>query len=185
MERAKAGFDDAFRLLVERYERGVYNLLARMLRDPALAEDLAQETFLRAFGHLSQFDPQYKFSSWLLRIAHNLAIDALRRRGPETVSLDADQDGGPALSASIAAPAAEDGPRRLERQDLAAVLAVAIGRLRLEYRQLVVLRYQEELSYEEIAEVTGLPIGTVKSLLHRARAEMAKTLGGMGWGPEG
>lgn len=182
VDRARAGFEDAFRLLVDRHERAVYNLLARMLRDPALAEDLAQETFLRAFTHLSSFDPRYKFSNWVLRIAHNLAIDALRRRrGPEVVSLDSTEGERPPLVDSIPDARTEDGPARLERGDLAEALARAMDRLRPEYRQLVVLRYQEELSYEEIVEVTGLPLGTVKSFLHRARKEMAQALEAGGW----
>lgn len=182
VDRARAGFEDAFRLLVDRHGRAVYNLLARMLRDPALAEDLAQETFLRAFTHLSSFDPRYKFSNWVLRIAHNLAIDALRRRrGSEVVSLDSTEGERPPLVDSIPDARAEDGPARLERGDLAEALARAMDRLRPEYRQLVVLRYQEELSYEEIVEVTGLPLGTVKSFLHRARKEMAQALEAGGW----
>ncbi len=182
MERARAGLEDAFRLLVDRHERAVYNLLVRMLHDPALAEDLAQEAFLRAFTHLASFDARYKFSNWLLRIAHNLAIDAMRRRGPEVLSLDQSVDDRQPLADSIPAPAEEDGPRSLERRDLGAALGAAMDRLRPEYRQLVVLRYQEELSYEEIVAITGLPLGTVKSFLHRARLEMAAILEAAGWG---
>lgn len=88
------------------------------------------------------------------------------------------------LVESIPAPPAEDGPARLEQSDLAAALSRAMDALRPEYRQLVVLRYQEELSYEEIVEVTGLPLGTVKSFLHRARAEMAAALRTAGWGQD-
>jgi RNA polymerase sigma-70 factor (ECF subfamily) len=88
VERAIAGLEDAFRTLVARHQRGVFNLLVRMLRNPSLAEELAQETFLKAFTHLRSFDPRYKFSNWILRIAHNAAIDAIRRRGPQELSLD-------------------------------------------------------------------------------------------------
>jgi RNA polymerase sigma-70 factor (ECF subfamily) len=176
------GDADACRLLVTRHQRSVHNLLARLLRDPAEAEDLAQETFVRAFRHLATFDPRYKFSSWLLRIARNAGIDALRRRAPIALPLDG-EEGRPGPAASIPAPAGEDGLKRLERQDLSRALEEALGRLRPEYRELVVLRYHEDLGYDEIAEITGLPLGTIKSWLHRARAEMAEILADRGWRP--
>jgi RNA polymerase sigma-70 factor (ECF subfamily) len=153
-----------------------------MLRDPALAEDLSQETFVRAFRHLPSFDPHYKFSNWILRIAHNAGIDALRRRGPDLVPLESDEERRGAAEA-VTAPVGEDGLRRLERRDLGAALETAMSGLREEYRRLIVLRYQEELSYDEIARMTGLPLGTVKSHLHRARAEMASFLSAGGWAP--
>jgi RNA polymerase sigma-70 factor, ECF subfamily len=153
-----------------------------MLRDPALAEDLAQETFLKAFKHLRTFDRRFKFSNWLLRIAHNTAIDAIRRRGPQEVSIeDAADREQPMLDRALVDPASNAAPRNVERADLARALDAAMGRLRPEYRQAVVLRYQEELGYEEIAEITGLPLGTVKSNLHRARSEMAQFLARSGW----
>jgi RNA polymerase sigma-70 factor (ECF subfamily) len=177
VERALAGSEDGFRTLVSRHQRSVYNLLARMLRNPALAEDLAQETFLKAFQHLRTFDPSYKFSNWILRIAHNAAIDALRRRGPQEVSIDEPPTSeSRGLDERLVDPASDEAVRRIERQDLSRMLDAALVRLRPDYRHAVVLRYQEGLSYEEIAGITGLPIGTVKSNLHRARAEMAAFL---------
>jgi RNA polymerase sigma-70 factor, ECF subfamily len=177
VERTLAGFEDGFRTLVDRYQRSVYNLLVRMLRNPALADDLAQETFLKAFSHLRSFDPRFKFSNWVLRIAHNTAIDAMRRRDPHEVSID-----GPTapelgrIDERLVDPGSDDAVRRIEQQDLARALDAALARLRAEYRQAVVLRYQEGLSYEEIADITGVPVGTVKSNLHRARSEMAAFL---------
>ncbi len=170
-------------MLVSRHQRAVYNLLARVLRDPGLAEDLAQETFVRAFRHLAQFDARFKFSNWILRIAHNAAIDVLRRREPALVPLDGDEEHRGAAEL-VAAPGGDDGLRRLERRDLTRILESALARLRPEYRQLVILRYHEELSYDEIVEITGMPLGTVKSCLHRARAEMAATLTAGGWRPQ-
>jgi RNA polymerase sigma-70 factor, ECF subfamily len=177
VERAIAGREDDFRELVARHQRSVFNLLARMLRNPSLAEDLAQETFLKAFKHLRSFDPRFKFSNWILRIAHNTAIDTMRRRGPQEVSLDEpDEQDGTRLADAVADPHDGGALRELERHDLSRALDAALRQLRPEYRQMVVLRYQEELSYEEIAEITGLPLGTVKSHLHRARSEMAAFL---------
>jgi RNA polymerase sigma-70 factor, ECF subfamily len=182
VERALAGLEDGFRTLVGRHQRPVYNLLARMLRDPALAEDLTQETFLKAYRHLRSFDPRFKFSNWILRIAHNTGIDAIRRRGPQEVSLDEPiSDDGGRLDATLVDPRNPTASDIANRQDAARALERAMARLRPEYRQLVVLRYQEELSYEDIVEITGLPLGTVKSHLHRARGEMAEFLAKAGW----
>lgn len=176
-----AGSEKASRDLVCRYERPVYNLIVRMVGNPALAEDLAQETFLRMFRGLKSYDPGQKFSNWLFRIAHNLTIDHLRIRRLDTVPLDEDPSGRPADERVVSGP--EDDPvRALERADLASAIERALAGLRPEYRQLVVLRYMEDLSYEDIVDVTGLPLGTVKSFLHRARAAMAATLGAEGWG---
>jgi RNA polymerase sigma-70 factor, ECF subfamily len=184
VERTLAGFEDGFRALVSRHQRGVYNLLARMLRNPSLAEELTQEAFLKAFKSLASFDPRFKFSNWILRIAHNAAIDVLRRRGPQEVSLDepAGPENATPLVDRLIDPRPDDGERRMERRELGAALDAALDGLRPEYRRLVVLRYQEELSYEEIAEIADLPLGTVKSHLHRARAEMAQALRRRGLG---
>lgn len=182
VEKALEGDQEAFRTLVTRYQRPVYNLLARMLRDPALAEDLTQESFVRAFTHLAQFDARYKFANWILRIAQNAGIDAIRRRRPDVVPFDSDAEGKD-RAAAIPAPRGEDGLGRLERSDLRHALDAAMARLRPEYRQLLVLRYHEDLGYEDIVAITGLPLGTVKSLLHRARSEMAALMSASGWAP--
>lgn len=177
VERTLAGFEDGFRTLVARHQSSVYNLLVRMLRNPALAEDLAQDTFLKVFSHLRSFDPRFKFSNWILRIAHNAAIDTIRRRGPQESSIDEPKPGEQRrIDEALVDPRSDDASKRVEQRDLARVLDAALEPLRPEYRQAVVLRYQEDLSYEEIAEITGVPLGTVKSNLHRARAEMAEFL---------
>jgi RNA polymerase sigma-70 factor, ECF subfamily len=174
VERTLAGSEDAFAALVGRHQRSVYNLLARMLRNPALAEELAQETFLKAYTHLRSFKPEFKFANWVLRIAHNCAIDLLRQRGPQVVSTDEVESGGQRpIEDTIVDPGSDEAERRLERRDLSQVLGAALDNLRPEYRRVVVLRYQQDLGYEEIAAITGEPVGTVKSHLHRARAEMA------------
>jgi RNA polymerase sigma-70 factor, ECF subfamily len=183
VERTLAGYEDAFRVLVARHQRSVYNLLVRMLRNPSLAEELTQESFLKSFKSLRTFDPRFKFSNWILRIAHNAAIDALRRSGPPEVPLEEPgEPGAPSVVDGLADPSGPEGERTVERRETAAALNDALDRLRPEYRRMVVLRYQEDLSYEEIAEVTGLPVGTVKSHLHRARGEMARLLRLRGFG---
>jgi RNA polymerase sigma-70 factor (ECF subfamily) len=183
VEQTLTGSEEGFRTLVARHERSVYNLLVRMLRNPAVAEELAQETFLKAFTHLRSFDPRYKFSNWLLRIAHNAAIDVVRRCGPQELSLDEpDPHEQARFDTVLIDPNSGAAVAHLEQQDVGRVLQAAMDRLRPEYRQAVVLRYQEDLSYEEISEITGWPLGTIKSHLHRARAEMADYLRRRGLG---
>jgi RNA polymerase sigma-70 factor (ECF subfamily) len=183
--QALAGSERAFADLLARYERPVFTLVLRMVRDRSTAEDLAQDAFLKAFDKLATYDPSRKFSSWLFKIAHNTAIDHLRRRGVETVSLDepAGEDAaGPART--IEDRVTETPAAAAERSDLSRALARAVGRLRPEYREVVVLRYQAGLEYGEIAEATGFPLGTVKTYLHRARKELAVWMAREGWGAD-
>ncbi|HEY3567886.1 MAG TPA: sigma-70 family RNA polymerase sigma factor [Thermoanaerobaculia bacterium] len=182
---ALRGSQDAFRELVKRFERPVYSLVLRMVQDPATAEDLAQEVFVKAFRALKSYDPQWKFSSWLFKIAHNTTIDHLRRGTPETVPLEAgeDDEGRGGLAAVLADRSVEDPGAAAERHDLARSLERAIRRLRPDYREAVLMFYVHGASYQEICEVTGQPLGTVKTNLHRARKELAQTMAGLGWGP--
>lgn len=179
---ALAGSQAASYDLVKRYERPVYGLVLKMVRDPAVAEELAQEVFVKAFRRLDTYDPERKLSSWIFKIAHNTALDHLRRRELETVPLaggaDADDEGPLRV---LADDAAESPEAAALRGDLGRALAAAIARLRPDYREAVVLRYQEGLSYEEICEVMGQPLGTVKTNLHRARKALAELLRGSGW----
>lgn len=184
--RALRGRQDAYREIVERFERPVYSLVVRMVQDPAAAEDLAQEVFIKAFRRLDTYDPQRKLSSWLFKIAHNTTIDHLRRHVPETVPLEAEKDddrGG--LAAVLSDGSSADPSAVAERRDMARSLERAIGRLRPEYRESVVMFYVEGASYQDICEVTGLPLGTVKTNLHRARKELAQQMAAQGWGPRG
>jgi RNA polymerase sigma-70 factor, ECF subfamily len=182
---AVRGSQDAFRELVKRFERPVYSLVLRMVQDPATAEDLAQEVFVKAFRALSTYNSQWKFSSWLFKIAHNTTIDHLRRGAPETVPLEAggDEEGRGGLAAVLADETVEDPGAAAERRDLARSLERAIRRLRPDYREAVLMFYVHGASYQEICEVTGQPLGTVKTNLHRARKELAQAMTGLGWGP--
>jgi RNA polymerase sigma-70 factor (ECF subfamily) len=181
---ALAGSEDAFRELVERFEGPVFGLLVRIVRRSELAEELAQETFVKAWRALERFDPARKFSSWLFKIAHNTALDALRRRGEEPLSLDAPVEPGGAAPELPADPAAESPLGRALARDAGRALERAIGELRPAYREVLLLRFAQELSYEEIAEVTGAPLGTVKVHIFRARQELARRLRAAGWEPE-
>jgi RNA polymerase sigma-70 factor, ECF subfamily len=180
---ALAGDPEACRDLVERHQGALYRLLLRLVRDPALAEDLAQEAFVKAFRSLASFDPARRFSSWLLKIGHNTALDHLRRRRVPTVPLAGEDEGHHrAPLAKLADPGIANPEERARGVDLARELTAVVAGLEPGYRELVLLRYQEELSYQEIVELTGLPLGTVKVRLHRARALLAKGLAERGWG---
>ncbi len=175
---ALRGAQEAFREIVVRFERPVYSLIVRMVQDPGTAEDLAQEVFIKAFRRLDTYDASRKLSSWLFKIAHNTTIDHLRRHSPDTVSLeggkdrDEEQRGG--LAAVLSDESTENPAAAAERKDMARSLERAIARLRPDYREVVVLFYIEGASYQEICEATGLPLGTVKTNLHRARKELAE-----------
>ncbi len=177
---ARTGSEQAYRELLGRYERPVFSLVYRMVRDREHAEDLAQETFVKVFNHLESFNPKYKFSSWIFKIANNLAIDSLRKKGLQTVSLDGSRhansvDEADATRISIAST--DENPEELlEARELGREIERAIGSLRTEYRTAVVLRHVEGRSYEEIAEIMDVPLGTVKTFIHRARMELRELL---------
>ncbi len=164
IEAAVRGDHEGFARLVDRYKAVVYNLAYRMLRNVPEAEDAAQEIFLRAYTKLATYDPQRKFSTWLLSIASNYAIDVLRRRRATVVELD---------EVAFSLPSDAPGPERsaIEHEQREAVVR-AIGRLPDTYRLVTVLRYYHDLSYEEIESITGLSEATVKTRLFRARRQL-------------
>ncbi len=180
VRRALSGDQEAYREIVNRYQRPIFSLILRMVRDRSLAEELAQDAFVKAFTRLESFDPSHKLSSWLFKIAHNTAIDQLRRRRVDTVPIEGADDDSPGWIASVADESEPSPERRAAQMDLMRGLEVAVGRLRPDYREVILLRFQEGLAYDEIAEVTGLPLGTVKTHIHRARKELAETLREMG-----
>jgi RNA polymerase sigma-70 factor (ECF subfamily) len=159
------------------------NFIARKVTDRALAEDLAQDAFLRAFKRLSSYDPQRKFSSWFLQVAHNVTIDHLRRKRLNMVSLDQlIESGHPGMADD---PIRSSPAAQADRTALAAALEEALARIRPEYRDAIILHYQEGLGHAEISGILGVPIGTVKTHLHRGRKELAARLSSKGWGPAG
>ncbi len=177
---ARAGQEAAYRELIRRYERPVFALLFRMVRDRELAEDLAQETFVKALNAIDSYRPEFKFSSWIFKIGNNAAIDHLRRRELDTLSLD----GSPHAETpeAMQATALQIGARQespldtVEAKELGGVIEAAIGALRPEYRSCILLRHVEGRAYEEIAEMLNLPLGTVKTYIHRARNELRQSL---------
>lgn len=177
------GHEAAARELVRRYERPVYNLIERLVRERAVAEELTQDAFLKIFRALHTFDPRLRLSAWILRIAHNTALDYLRRLRPPMVSLDAEpEEGTLRLDERLADERALLPDRLYERQQMVAAIDRALRTLRPEYRAVLVLRYQEGLDYDEIATIVERPLGTVKTFLHRARRALASALSA---GPRG
>jgi len=176
VRHAARGREAAYRELIRRYQRPVFSLIYRMVRDRELAEDLAQETFIKVLNAIDSYRPEYKFSSWIFKIANNAAIDQLRRRGLNTLSLD----GSPHAESSeaIEATTLQIGDTRESQLDevasreLGSQIERAIARLRPEYRSCIILRHIDGRPYEEIAEMLDLPLGTVKTYIHRARNEL-------------
>jgi len=167
IREAQTGSKRSFSRLVEAYQRPVYNLTYRMLGSPEEAEDAAQETFLRAYARLEQYDVNHKFSTWLFSIANHHCIDRLRKRRAKYVSID---DNPVLENLEHDSPQPEED---LLNQELAAELQALLGKLDPDYRTPLVLRYWEDCSYEEIAESMGLTVSAVKSRLFRARKQIA------------
>lgn len=177
---ARQGREAAYRELIRRYERPVFSLIYRMVRNREQAEDLSQETFVKILNAIESYRPEFKFSSWVFKIANNAAIDHLRRRELDTLSLD----GSPHAETADAVEAtalqigdtSESPLEEVEARELGGSIEAGISQLRPEYRTCILLRHVEGRSYEEIAEVMNLPLGTVKTYIHRARNELRISL---------
>src|SRR5689334_22290412 len=152
-----------------------------MVRDRALAEDLAQETFIKVLNGIQSYKPEFKFSSWVFKIANNAAIDHLRRRELDTLSLEgsphAETPEMVEATALQVSERTESALEEVENRELGGQIEIAIERLRPEYRSCILLRHIEGRTYEEIADILGLPLGTVKTYIHRARNELRIMLG--------
>jgi RNA polymerase sigma-70 factor, ECF subfamily len=167
---AVAGGTEGFEELVRRYQRPIISYVYRMLGDHESALDVTQEVFIKVYNSLNKYSSEYKFSTWLYRIAHNAAIDHMRRNSINAMSIEAENpDGTYQIQIESRRPSPEqDHERREWRHEIDAVVKC----LPPAYRDLILLRHSRDLSYDEIAEVTGLPLGTVKNRLFRAREMM-------------
>ena len=176
VDEALAGDRDAFGALVQRHQRGLVNYIFRLVGSRDIATDLAQEVFLKVFVGLSSFDPRYRFTTWLYRIASNGAIDHLRRKQPKTLSLSqsAADDGTPQPPPLAGSDPNPDDVLRL--RELESRLNEAIAALPPAYRQLILLRHRQHCRYDEIARITHLPLGTVKNRIFRAREILRESL---------
>jgi len=169
IEQAQAGDQGAFTRLVEAYQTPVYNLAYRMLGNSVEAENAAQETFIRMYTKLDTYDPERKFSSWLLAIASHYCVDLLRRRRMNYLSLD---DLPPMVELSM--PKSAQPEQIVVREQDASAVQKLLEALPPNYRTPVVLRYWYDMSYHEIADAMGVTESTIKTRLHRARARLAR-----------
>lgn len=174
--RARRGDRGAFEVLVLRHQRPLVNHLFRLTGQREEAHDLAQDVFIKVFQSLDTFDPHYRFTTWLYRIASNCAIDHLRRRTPKTCSFSTSVDGDERQCDDAGAAPGPDPHSVLRLRELEARLEGAIACLPTEYRQLILLRHRQHCRYDEIARITRLPMGTVKNRIFRAREILKKSL---------
>lgn len=170
IRRCREGDERAYRELVQRFQRPVYSVAFRMVRSAEDAEDATQETFVRVFRALARYDPARSFEAWLFTITTRLCIDLMRRRRVRPISLTRqDPESGEDRTLDIEDPGLgpEETTSHAEEERHAKDL---IDSLPPHYRIVVMLRHQQDLSYDEIGEVLSLPLGTVKARIHRARA---------------
>lgn len=175
VERARRGDRQAFEMIVRKYQQPLFNYMGRMVSERQLALDFTQDVFLKAFASLASFRPQYKFSTWLFKIASNHVIDFWRKRKVAALSLDHPlREGEDDLLPQVA----DDGPsvtRAYELDELRRRIEARLKDVPAGLRELFVLRHVSEFSYEEIAEIKGLPVGTVKNRVFQAK-EMLRAM---------
>jgi RNA polymerase sigma-70 factor, ECF subfamily len=172
--RLRRGDLEALAVLVERYQHRLYRYLLRLIRQPAEAEDLFQQTWLRVASQIRRFDPRRNFDAWLFTVARNLAIDHLRRVRPD--SLDEQQAADPIYTPS--ALRASDAPpiEAMIAREHSRFVAAAMEELPVLYREVLALRFEEEMKLEEIAQVLDAPLSTVKTRLRRGLENLRETL---------
>ena len=171
---ALAGREACFEELVRRYQRPIAAYVYRMVGNYDAALDLTQEVFIKVYNSLSRYRSEFKFSTWIYKIAHNAAIDHLRRHAVREQALvtGPDSERREISIESRRLTPEQESERKERRSEIEAVVQL----LPTAYRELIVLRHSQDLSYDEIAEVTGLPLGTVKNRLFRAREAMRDQL---------
>jgi len=171
--RARENHDEkAYAELMDKYRDSIFYMMLKMVKNTDDADDLTIEAFGKAFNRLHQYTPNYAFSTWLFRIATNNCIDFIRKKRMNTFSLDKEidtEDGG--MSFEVKDENLDPEERFIRKQKIR-IMREIVDQLKPRYKSLVVLRYFREYSYEEIAEETDLPIGTVKAQLFRAREQL-------------
>jgi len=185
IERCKNGDQQAFGLLIEMHQDKVYNLAFRILQNAEEADDAAQEAFFKVWQALPNFRGDAKFSTWLYRIVHNHCLNRLRanKSNPRTVSVETsyDDEGEERdILTNIAGDEGDNPSLQFEGQEQREVIWNQIDALPAKYRAIIAMYYSDELSYEEIAEVLDIPVGTVKTHLYRAKAQLKTRLTELG-----
>jgi RNA polymerase sigma-70 factor (ECF subfamily) len=176
VKRTLRGDREAFEMIIRRYQQPIVNYIGRMVREREMALDFSQEIFLKAYASLDSFRPQYKFSTWLFKIASNFLIDYWRKKKLPTLSLDRtpgeDEDGLPIQVADDTVSVV----RSYELQEIRVRIETALDRLPPALRELFVWRHINGLSYEEMAEIKNLPLGTVKNRVFQAKETLRRLL---------
>jgi RNA polymerase sigma factor (sigma-70 family) len=185
IERCKRGDQVAYALLLRKYQNSVYNLCRKMVRNPEEARDLSQEAFVKTFATLERYNPIYAFSSWLFKITANLCIDHIRKQRMKLFSIDDPVDGEEGPIARQLEDPSQRPDEASERAELGNRIRAAIDKLPEHYRVILLLRHQEQLSYDEIAQRLDVPLGTVKARIHRAREGLKSILQGESLGSDG
>jgi len=168
VKRATAGDQRAYAELMGRYRDAIYYMLLKMVNNASDAEDLTVEAFGKAFKNITQYAPNYAFSTWLFKIATNNCIDFIRKKKANHVSLDHTNEEHERATKDIQASIPDPEESLINDQKIKMMRSL-VSKLKPRYRKLIELRYFSELSYEEIADELELPIGTVKAQLFRAR----------------
>ncbi|MRH43828.1 RNA polymerase sigma factor SigW [Aquibacillus halophilus] len=176
IKQVKKGDQSAFEDVVAFYQNRVYQICYRIIGNSHEAEDLAQEAFIRAYVNIHSFDTRRKFSTWLYRIATNITIDRIRKKKPDYF-LDAQIKGTDGLDMYSQLPADQPLPEdEVESIELQNYIQEEIMKLPAKYRSVIALRFVDELSLNEISEVLDIPVGTVKTRIHRGREALRKRL---------
>jgi len=176
IESCLLGNTQIFSRLIDNYKNMVYNLAYRMSNSPHEAEDISQEAFLRAYQSLARFNPSYKFSTWLYQITLNIIRDKFKRKEIDYVSLDTPVETDDSEFYRQPADLTNNPEQIIVQQEDSQTIQQAILSLPLKYREVLVLRHLQDLSYIEIANILKLPQGTVKIRLYRAREQLKKIL---------
>ncbi len=177
VKAAKKGDQSAYSQIMVRYREPIYYLVLKMIRNESDAEDLAIESFEKAFKKLDQYTPQYAFSTWLFRIATNHCIDFIRKKKLKTTSIDEEIEGrkGGTWSVQVQSQTKDPEEKFIEKQKIS-LMRTYVEKLEEPYKTLVTLRYFKEWSYDEIASDQKIPLGTVKAQLFRSRALLSELI---------
>ncbi len=168
IKRILTGDRGSFEELMRKYNRKIFNFIARMVRDDEAAVELTQDFFIKMYAVIAKYNFEYKFSTWAYRICYNLVIDHIRKHQTHVDSLDDDSvSAGDMLSSDNVVR--EDGFQALAAEETRIMVWDLVDRIPLKFRELILLRYVQELKYEEIAEITHLPVGTVKNRIFKAK----------------
>jgi RNA polymerase sigma-70 factor (ECF subfamily) len=176
VQRAIGGDQSAFKTLFDKYKQPLYFHILKLVKDREIIEDLLQEIFLKAFDNIASFNPDYAFSTWLYRITTNHSIDYLRKKKLKTFSIHdpiRTKDGEMSIELEDEGRSTDDLIVRKQRSQ---ILREALDSLPDKYREIIKMRHVEELSYQEIADILDLPLGTVKAHIFRARELLYKYL---------